>query len=66
MGPSCHSQQYKQFSAKGALQFPGYETLSKPHVFLFPVISVCMSCGFAEFRIQDKDLSQPGDWYNSH
>jgi hypothetical protein len=53
--PSCQSQTRRQFNSEIALHF---ENLSKPHVFAFPMLLVCMDCGFTEFRLQEKDLRE--------
>ncbi|HWC20441.1 MAG TPA: hypothetical protein VG498_25720 [Terriglobales bacterium] len=38
-----------------ALHFP--RNLDKPHVFTFPIVVVCLNCGFAEFSIPKSELS---------
>jgi len=40
------------------LHFPGYEGLTKPTVWLFPKVVVCLDCGFAEFTVSLTDLPQ--------
>jgi hypothetical protein len=41
-----------------AIHLPGVEALDKPHVWLFPQVTVCMACGVAEFAIPEAELEQ--------
>jgi hypothetical protein len=43
------------------IHFPGREGLDKSTVWLFPEVTVCMGCGFAEFSIPATELSRLGD-----
>jgi hypothetical protein len=43
------------------LHFPGFEGLTKPTVWLFPEVRICLECGFAEFTVSQTDLPQLQD-----
>ena len=53
--PCCHANQ-KMFGAEVAIHFPGLDGLSKPIVWVFPECSVCLTCGFAEFFVPQREL----------
>jgi hypothetical protein len=40
------------------LHFPGEEGLTKPTVWLFPKVVICLDCGFAEFSVSQTELPQ--------
>jgi hypothetical protein len=46
----------KKFSAETNIHFPGFEGLTKPTVWVFPEIVVCLDCGLAEFCIPETEL----------
>ena len=45
------------FNGEVALRFPGLEGLNKPMVLIFPEVSVCLNCGFAEFVLPDEQVN---------
>ena len=50
------------FNGELALHFPGLDGLTKPIVWVFPKVLVCLDCGFAEFVVPDeqtKTLREP-------
>ena len=49
----CASEHQRSLSADVAIHLPDR---SAPHVFLFPVLLVCLTCGFAEFLISGMEL----------
>jgi len=55
---SCQSDNWNKFDAEINIHFPGYEGLTKPTVLVFPEICVCLDCGFAEFCVQEPELSR--------
>jgi hypothetical protein len=56
---SCQCQTTKNsFGAEVCIHFPGIENLDKSPVFVFPILSVCMECGDAEFVIPEEELWQ--------
>jgi len=40
------------------IHFPGKNNLTKPSVWAFPEIVVCLDCGFTEFHIEDVELGR--------
>jgi hypothetical protein len=53
---SCGSENVGNFTAEIAIHFSGLKNIDKPHVFVFPVIIVCLDCGIAEFTVSEKEL----------
>ena len=49
----CASENHSRLSGEIALHLPG---LSTPHVFLSPVLLVCLNCGFTEFLMSEEEL----------
>jgi hypothetical protein len=49
----CPSENQKRFSAEIAIHLPG---MSTPHIFLFPMLLVCLDCGLTEFSIPETEL----------
>ena len=55
---SCSSSDETQaLNGEVALHFPGLDGLTKPIVCVFPEVSVCLNCGFAEFVVPDEQLT---------
>lgn len=52
----CGSDQQSKFDAEIAIHFPGLKGLSKPHVWVFPELLVCLNCGKSEFTIPEDQL----------
>ncbi len=55
---SCNSENQKQLHAEINIHLPGLRSLNKPGVLVFPIITVCLDCGFAEFRIAEREVQQ--------
>jgi len=36
----------------------GVENIDKPATFVFPPLTICLDCGFAEFVIEENELRQ--------
>lgn len=53
---SCRSENQKTFTSEIAIHFPGLAGLSKPIVWVFPKISVCLDCGVARFVVPETEL----------
>ncbi len=53
---SCRNANQKSFGGEVAIHFPGLEGLSKSIVWLFPKCYVCLSCGFTEFFVPEREL----------
>ena len=58
---SCLSSERCEFSAEINIHFSGKEGLSRPTVWLFPLLQVCMQCGSAEFAISGAHLRALAD-----
>ena len=52
----CQSENQHSFTGELALHFPGLDGLQKPVVWVFPKVSVCLNCGYAEFPIPENEL----------
>jgi hypothetical protein len=57
----CEFPQFRKFAAEINIHFPGYEGLTKPTVWVFPDVCVCLNCGFAEFSIPKSELLRLAD-----
>jgi hypothetical protein len=55
---SCGSDSPGNFTAEIVIHFPGLKGLDRPHVWLFPMLAVCLNCGHAEFAIPEHELRQ--------
>jgi hypothetical protein len=53
---SCASENLRKFGAEVAIHIPGLANISKPHIFVFPQLVVCMHCGNAVFVIPEDKL----------
>jgi len=53
----CASHNVKSFNAELAIHFPGPEGLSKPIVWVFPRLEVCLVCGSTNFAVPEEQLS---------
>lgn len=53
---ACGSDKQAKFTAEIAVHILGLNNLDKPHLFVFPEISVCMNCGNAEFNVPESQL----------
>ena len=52
----CASKNRRQFNSEVAIHFPGIQGLRKPIVFVFPKLRVCLECGYADFRVPEREL----------
>lgn len=53
---SCSAVTLKRFNGELAVHFPGLDGLNKPIVWVFPELTVCLNCGFAEFVVSEREL----------
>ena len=53
---SCQSDKRRVFNVEIAIHFPGLKGLDMPIVWVFPKLTVCLECGFAEFEIPEREL----------
>jgi hypothetical protein len=52
----CGSENHANFPAEICIHFPELANLSQPHVFVFPMLLVCLQCGRAEFDVPEDEL----------
>jgi hypothetical protein len=55
---SCGSKWCREFPSEVAIHFPFVKDLGEPHVMVFPLLSICLTCGFAEFKVPQPELDQ--------
>jgi hypothetical protein len=53
----CASERRTEFASEINLHFSGLKSLDQPGVFVFPRISVCMDCGFSDFKFTEDELA---------
>ena len=56
--PFCQSANLRDFPAEINIHLPGMEGLTKPTVWAFPRLLVCLDCGVAQFSIADGELDR--------
>jgi hypothetical protein len=61
---SCLSSERCEFSAEINIHFPGVEGWTKPTVWVFPSLHVCLQCGSTEFVIPADQLLALADGIN--
>jgi hypothetical protein len=61
MCKSCLSSNRCEFSAEINIHFPGMEGLTKPTVWVFPPLHVCLQCGSVEFALPPEQLRALAD-----
>ncbi len=52
----CSSEKQRTFNGELAIHFPGLEGLDKSTVCVFPKLAVCLTCGFTEFTVPEREL----------
>ena len=52
---SCHSQNQSEFRGEMGIHFIGLKNIGKPTVWIFPLLSICLNCGFTEFVISNAE-----------
>jgi len=58
---SCQSSNLRNFNAETNIHFPGFDGLTKPTVWVFPKLLVCLDCGFTEFLVPTDELLRLAD-----
>jgi hypothetical protein len=53
----CASENQAEFPAEMNIHFPGLVNLDKPSVWVFPVLQVCLDCGFSRLVVPEPKLS---------
>jgi len=56
--PFCKSANQREFPSEVCIHFPGIDNSTKPAVFVFPQILVCLACGVAQFPIRDGEVER--------
>lgn len=54
----CSSDHRKTFKAEMNIHFTGREGWVKPSLWVFPEVTVCLDCGFAEFLVPTAELGK--------
>jgi hypothetical protein len=54
--PSCGTVNQNKFPAEIAIHSLGPKRFDVPHVFLFPMVLVCLKCGHADFVVPETGL----------
>ena len=53
---SCGSDKQYEFVTEMPVVSPKIEDLGKPLVWVFPRLFVCLTCGYAEFKVPEPEL----------
>jgi len=53
---SCQSGNQRTFQSEINIQFPRIDEVTKPNVWAFPNLIICLDCGFAEFELAQPEL----------
>jgi hypothetical protein len=53
---ACNSSNQCELPAEIALHLPGIRNLDKAAVFAFPMLLVCLDCGFTEMVVTQAEL----------
>jgi len=61
MCKSCRSTNQREFLAEINIHFPGSKNLTKPSVWAFPTLLVCLDCGFTEYLLDEDALARLRD-----
>jgi len=56
----CGSGDVGRFTAETAIHSLGMKQISKPAIFVFPELAVCLHCGFAAFAVPREQLGDLG------
>ena len=54
---ACGSENVKTLTGELGIHFPGREGLTKPLVWVFPRLGVCLSCGSTNFTVPQEQLT---------
>src|SRR5580704_18883076 len=55
--PLCASGNQGEFGTEMRIHFRGLKNLAKPIAWLFPILLVCLDCGFSRFTIPETELT---------
>jgi hypothetical protein len=54
---SCSSENQAKFNVEMNVHFPGLKNASRPSVWLFPEVLICLNCGSATFSVPSVELA---------
>jgi len=54
---ACGSQQLSRVDAELCVHLGGLQELGPPPRIMFPRLTICLVCGFAEFKMDESELS---------
>jgi hypothetical protein len=57
----CSSQRQTEFRTEMIVHFSGLKNVDQAGVLAFPMISVCLDCGLADFRLAEAELALLAD-----
>ena len=63
---SCHSSNQRTFPSELNIHFPGFEGLNRPTVWAFPLLLVCLDCGFTQFSLSGDQVEQLSESDSPH
>jgi hypothetical protein len=55
---SCRSENLRNLYGELAIHFPGVKGLTKPIIWVFPKLMVCLDCGATELTIPEPELQR--------
>ena len=55
---SCLSSNQAEFLSEISMHFPGLKNATKPPVWVFPKVLVCLNCGASRFTTPTDELAQ--------
>jgi len=55
---SCLSNNQAEFPAEINIHFPGSDSFTKPTVWVFPKVVVCLDCGCSRFITPENELAR--------
>ena len=55
---TCHSNNQTTLHSEIAIHFPPNGDKYKPIALAFPSLTICLSCGFTEGRMDDSELKE--------
>jgi hypothetical protein len=56
--PLCRSPNQAQFPSEILMHFTGRKNLDNPGVWVFPILLVCLDCGFLQSKVPASELKQ--------
>ena len=63
--PKCASGNQLEFSSEMIIHLGGLKNLDNSGVPIFPKLFICVSCGFAQFAVPEKELALLASHFSS-